>query len=102
LGQLSFPLFSKVYLDTSPIIYSFEKHIDYWQLLSTLWQSLKAKEIEVYTSQLTLLETLVQPIKQNNQTLIAAYESLLTTTEINLLPILIFYANLLTFEPPKT
>jgi predicted nucleic acid-binding protein len=87
LGQLSFPLFAKVYLYTSPIIYSVEKHIDYWQLLSTLWQSLKAGEIEVYTSELTLLETLVQPFKQNNQTLISAYESLLTTTEINLLPI---------------
>lgn len=89
MGQLSFPLFSKVYLDTSPIIYSVEKHIDYWQLLTTLWQSLKQGEIEVFTSQLTLLETLVQPIKQNNQTLISAYESLLTITEINLLPITI-------------
>lgn len=87
MGRLSFPLFSKVYLDTSPIIYSVEKHIDYRQLLTTLWQSLKANEIEVFTSQLTLLETLVQPIRQNNQTLISAYESLLTTTEINLLPI---------------
>ena len=80
-------MFAKVYLDTSPIIYSVEKHIDYWQLLTTLWQSLKSQEIEVFTSELTLLETLVQPIKQNNQTLISAYESLLTTTEINLLPI---------------
>jgi predicted nucleic acid-binding protein len=80
-------MFAKVYLDTSPIIYSVEKHADYWQLLTTLWQSLKEGEIEVYTSELTLLETLVQPIKQNNQTLISAYESLLTTTEINLLPI---------------
>ncbi len=80
-------MFAKVYLDTSPIIYSVEKHTDYWQILTTLWQSLKSQEIEVFTSELTLLETLVQPIKQNNQTLISAYESLLTTTEINLLPI---------------
>jgi hypothetical protein len=63
LGRLSFPLFAKVYLDTSPIIYSVEKHADYWQLLTPLWQSLKASEIEVYSSGLTLLETLVQPIK---------------------------------------
>jgi hypothetical protein len=56
-------LFAKVYLDTSPIIYSVEKHADYWQLLTPLWQSLKASEIEVYSSGLTLLETLVQPIK---------------------------------------
>lgn len=77
MGQLKFPLFSKVYLDTSPIIYSVEKHVDYWQLLTTLWQSLKAGEIEVYTSELTLLETLVQLIKQNNQKLISACRAFL-------------------------
>lgn len=87
MGQLSFPLNAKVYLDTSPVIYSVEKHADYWQILVSLWQSLKAREIEVFTSELTLLETLVQPIKQNNQTLMTAYESLLTATDIRLLPI---------------
>lgn len=87
MGQLDFPPLAKVYLDTAPIIYSVEKHADYWQILIPLWQSLKAEEIEVFTSELTLLETLVQPIKQNNQTLISAYESLLTATDINLLPI---------------
>lgn len=87
MGQLSFPLGAVVYLDTSPIIYSVEKHADYWQILTSLWQSLKAKEIEVLTSELTLLETLVQPIKQNNTNLVSAYETLLTKTEIKLLPI---------------
>lgn len=87
MGQLNFPPLAKVYLDTATIIYSVEKHTDYWQILIPLWQSLKAEEIEVFTSELTLLETLVQPIKQNNQTLISAYESLLTATDINLLPI---------------
>ena len=87
MGQLSFPLSARVYLDTAPVIYSVEKHADYWQTLIPLWQLLKAREIEVFTSELTLLETLVQPIKQNNQKLISAYESLLTATDINLLPI---------------
>jgi predicted nucleic acid-binding protein len=87
LGQLSFPPLAKVYLDTAPIIYSVEKHQDYWQILISLWNALKAKEIEVFTSELTLLETLVQPIRQNNQSLIAAYESLLTKTDVKLEPI---------------
>ena len=87
MGQLSFPVMSKVYLDTAPFIYSIEKHADYWQILTSLWQSLKSREIEVFTSELTLLETLVQPVKQNNQQLISAYETLLTKTDINLLPI---------------
>jgi hypothetical protein len=63
LGQLSFLPRAKVYLDTAPIIYSVEKHVEYFPLLISLWQALKAKEIEVFTSELTLLETLVQPIK---------------------------------------
>ena len=87
MGQLTFSSNAKVYLDTAPIIYSVEKHTDYWQILILLWQSLKDKEIEVFTSELTLLETLVQPIKQNDQILISAYESLLTATEISLVPI---------------
>ncbi len=84
MGQLSFPPLAKVYLDTAPIIYSVEKHHDYWQILISLWNALKAKEIEVFTSQLTLLETLIQPIRQNNQPLVAAYESLLTKTDVKL------------------
>ncbi len=87
MGQLTFPPASKLYLDTSPVIYSVEKHTDYWQLLISLWQALKAGEIEVIISELTLLETLVQPIRQNNQILISAYETLLTKTEIELFPI---------------
>ena len=82
MGQLIFPPSSKVYLDTSPVIYSVEKHADYWRILISLWQSLKSGEIEVVTSELTLLETLVQPIRQNNQILISANETLLTKTEI--------------------
>ncbi len=87
MGQLTFPPSSRVYLDTAPIIYSVEKHADYWQILVSLWQLLKSGEIEVITSELTLLETLVQPIRENNQILISAYETLLTKTEIELHPI---------------
>ena len=76
-----------VYFDTAPIIYSVEKHDDYWHLLLPLWQLLGSGEIRIVTSELTLLECLVQPIKQNNQSLITAYETLLTKTEIELFPV---------------
>ncbi len=87
MGQLSFPPLAKVYLDTAPFIYSVEKHADYWQILIPLWNALKQSEIEVFTSELTLLETLVQPIRQNNLTLVSAYETLLTKTDVKLEPI---------------
>ena len=87
MGQLNFPPSARVYLDTAPIIYSVEKHADYRQLLVPMWQWLQAGKIEVVTSELTLLETLVQPLKQNNRTLVSAYETLLNHTEIELFPI---------------
>ena len=87
MGQLSFPPLAKVYLDTAPFIYSVEKHADYRQILIPLWNALKQSEIEVFTSELTLLETLVQPIRQNNLTLVSAYETLLTKTDVKLEPI---------------
>lgn len=87
MGQLSFPPLAKVYLDTAPIIYSVEKHANYWQILIPLWNALRAKEIEIFTSELALLEALVQPIRQNNKSLVAAYETLLTQTDVKLEPI---------------
>ncbi len=82
MGQLSISHGSRVYIDTAPIIYSVEKHKDYWELLVPLWQSSKEGRIDLVTSGLTLLEVLVQPLRQNNTGLIDAYESLLTNTEI--------------------
>lgn len=53
-----------------------------------------------------MLETLVQPIRKNNQTLISAYETLLINTDIRLLPINLFVlresANLRATENLKT
>ena len=87
MGKLTIPKNSKVYLDTVAIIYSVEKHADYWKCLIPFWQSLKAGQIAAYTSELTLLETLVQPLKLNNQNLVSAYETLLTKTDIFPVPI---------------
>lgn len=82
MGQLSIPSGSLVYIDTAPVIYSVEKHTDYWDLLIPLWQAAKEGEIELFTSGLTLLEVLVQPLRQEKTGLVSAYEDLLTNTEI--------------------
>lgn len=82
MGQLRISSGSRVYIDTAPVIYSVEKHVDYWDLLVPLWQSAKDGEIELFTSGLTLLEVLVQPLRQKNTGLVRAYEDLMTNTEI--------------------
>ena len=87
MGELRFPPSSRIYLDTAPIIYSVERIPNYWPLMHTLWQTAAADSIQIFTSELALLETLVMPIRQNSQTLITTYETLLTKTDITLCPI---------------
>ncbi len=86
MGQLIIPDGAIVYLDTAPIIYSIERHADYWQLLTPLWQKLQAGSISLISSELLILECLVMPLKTNNTLLINAYEQFLST-RITLFPI---------------
>ncbi len=87
MGQLNLPEASLVYVDTAIVIYSIEKFPSYFPLLEPLWQKLQAGTIQVATSEITLLETLVMPIRQSNTDLIRHYKTALLFSEINLIPV---------------
>jgi predicted nucleic acid-binding protein len=74
-------------VDTAPIIYGIEKNPNFAALLLPLWQAAQAGQLTLTTSALTLFETLVLPLKQNDALLIAAYERALTAADTQLLPI---------------
>jgi len=76
-----------VYLDTNPVIYSVEKHPVYWPLLQPLWQAAKGKTIEIVSSDLALMETLIGPLKSGDAALATAYEQLFQQAQTRLLPI---------------
>lgn len=87
MGTLSVPASGLVYVDTAPIIYTVERHADYEALLLPLWSALDGQHIEVVTSELTLLETLIMPLRDGNQSLAADYEKLLTATGVRMQPV---------------
>lgn len=87
MGRLSFPYGSKLYFDTAPIIYSVEKHPIYWPTLESVWAISDAEEFQLSTSELTLLETLVQPLKHGKSALVTAYEEFSSGDTISLVPI---------------
>ncbi len=84
MGSLTLPASGKVYVDTAPIIYSVERKPDYDRLLQPLWDALDSQSIEVVTSELTLLETLVKPFKDGDSALAQDYEKFLTATRLQL------------------
>lgn len=87
MGSLNIPQSSLVYVDTSVVIYSVEKFPNYSPLLEPLWLSLSSGNIQMFSSELILMETLVVPLRNSDTTLINAYEQLLLSSEIQLIPI---------------
>jgi predicted nucleic acid-binding protein len=87
VGSLAIPPAGLVYLDTNPVIYSVEKHPVYWPLLQPLWQAAKGKTIEIVSSDLTLMETLIGPLKSGDTVLANTYEQLFQQAQTRLLPI---------------
>lgn len=87
MGTLTLPTSGLVYLDANPVIYSVERHLVYGPLLEPLWRAAKANTIEIVSSELVLMETLVGPLKSGNTTLAHAFEQLFRQPRTRLLPI---------------
>ena len=87
MGTLNFQPSSLIYVDAQIVIYSIEKFPNYFPTLEPMWLKLKAGELRLATSELTLLETLVMPLRQADTTLVQTYEQLLSGTDIQLIPI---------------
>ena len=86
MGRLDLKDGAIVYVDTTPIIYSVERHPKYIDLLQPLWTKVNNNEISLFSSELLWLEILVKPLKANNQSIIDLYTELLISS-IQLAPI---------------
>lgn len=88
MGSLTLPSGGAVYVETPAVIYTVEPHPAYAPLLRPLWEAAQAQSIQIITSELTLLEALVHPLRRQDVVLQAAYERLLLSTqEVKLLPL---------------
>lgn len=87
MGQLIIPPSAIVYADTSIFIYTVEENLDYYSLLQPLWSLFQAGEVEIISSELTLMETLVAPLRDAKADLVNTYEQLLLSSSIQLISI---------------
>jgi predicted nucleic acid-binding protein len=84
---LTLPASGIIYVDTSVIIYTIESNPNYYSLLQPLWIKFQLGEIEIASSELILLETLVVPLRNANTALVDNYEQLLLYSGMQLIPI---------------
>lgn len=65
-------------IDTAPLIYFIEESPLYLPVVLPFFEALDQQSIQVVTSTVTLIEVLVQPLKQNNHYLVKQYREVLT------------------------
>ena len=87
MGQLILPTSGSIYIDTSVAIYTMEGNPDYYSLLQPLWSKFYAAEIQIISSELILMEVLVVPLRNGNNSLVADYEELLLSSQVQLISI---------------
>jgi predicted nucleic acid-binding protein len=77
-----------VALDTVVFIYFIEENPDYLPVLEPVFNAIARGELEAVTSELTLLEVLVEPYRQGRTALAEHYEALLSNSAgLRLLPL---------------
>ena len=80
MGQLILPATGSVYVDTNSVIYRVERIEPYLTASKPLWDALDGGKIEVVTSDLSLLEVLVKPLRDGNVTLVNLYRTVVLGT----------------------
>jgi len=77
---LTLPESGTVYLDANGFIYSIERIDPYRSMLDTLWLTVSVGQVKVVTSELTLLEVLVKPLKVGDATTATLFRTVLKHT----------------------
>ena len=68
---------STICLDTAPVIYYIEKNVKYLPSLNPLFQLIDSGELVAITTNITLLEVMVHPIRKGNRSLAESYRNIL-------------------------
>ncbi|MCX6380236.1 MAG: PIN domain-containing protein [Armatimonadetes bacterium] len=86
MGTLTLPLTGDIYVDSNTLIYSVQSHPLYAPAIIPLWQE-QANGRRVFSSQLARMETLVLPLRLQDEALVSDYRRLFQCQTVELLPI---------------
>lgn len=88
MAALKVPESGLVYVDACVPIYAVEKVRPYCALLAPLWEAVKKQKALIVTSELTLLEVLVKPLREGDAVLQQSFrDALLHAAGVQLVPV---------------
>lgn len=77
MGSLVLPTSGRVYVDANTIIYRVERVEPYLSRTALLWDSLRNRQIDVCTSELSFLEVVVKPLRLQDDMLYGLFQRIL-------------------------
>ena len=86
MGPLTLPTHGPVYLDANGFIYSVERVEPYRTLLEPMWRQARTGEFDVASSDITVLETLVKPLREGDEVVEVLLRSMFDAHEVSLIP----------------
>lgn len=87
MGAVALPESGRIYIDAQVLIYSVEARAPYSAALRPLWMRAQHGALEVVTSELTLLEVLVRPLREGRADLVEIYRGALDGERLALRPV---------------
>jgi predicted nucleic acid-binding protein len=87
MASLNLPTSGRVYPDASTLIYSIERHPIFSPLLDPLWEAMVDGSAELITSELTILECLVAPIRAGDRRSQDVFDKAFDESGLQLLPV---------------
>lgn len=87
MGMINLPDNSRVYADAQTLIYTVERRPRYIQVCDSIWQLLVEGRTSVSTSELSLLECIVLPLREGDSAAVDRFEQFLAQPAIWLLPV---------------
>ena len=84
MGPLTLPTYGPVCLDANGFIYSVERIEPCRTLLEPMWQQARASEFHVISSEITVLETLVKPLREGDEIVEMLLQSMLNVRKVSL------------------
>ena len=86
MGPLTLPESGPIYLDACGFIYSVEHIEPYRTLMEPLWERASTGELSIVTSELSVMETIVKPLRDGDEVLQRLFMDLLNSNEVRLVP----------------
>ena len=86
MGSLVLLLGSLIYLDANCFIYAVERVEPYLTLLEPVWRRARAGEITIASSDITVHETLVKPLRDGDAVMERLFQSAFDSDEVQLYP----------------